>query len=129
MQTDTSRRALLGGVGLASVALLAPAIASAVASTPAGSSPFRAALDGSDAARDRFNSLPVDLEIADEAQFARETDLMITAARRADAAMPTNWQEYTRLIGHMTDDGHSSIDDDNATRLLSHARRLSAREA
>jgi hypothetical protein len=50
------------------------------------------------------------------------------STRAADRAIPTNWQEYTRLIEHMTDGGLSAIDDDNATRLLDHARRLSKTE-
>lgn len=96
---------------------------------PPGSVAFRALLDHSDAVRDRFNNLPIDLEMTDEAQHQREMDALCEASRNADRAIPTNWQEYTRLIEHMTDNGHSQIDDDNANRLLAHARRLSKMEA
>jgi hypothetical protein len=122
MNTQTTRRALIGGSGLMSVALIAPALA-----IPAdhGSIAFRALLDASETARDHFNNLPVDYEFTDAAQHENEMIKLADATHNADRAIPTNWQEYTRLIEHMSDGGVSAIDDDNATRLLDHARRLS----
>lgn len=126
MTNQTTRRALIGGVGLAGVALIAPALA-----IPAnhGSIAFRALLDASDAARNRFNGLPEHLETTDAAQHEREMVSLADATRAADKAIPANWQEYTRLIEHMSDNGWSQIDDDNAARLVDHARRLSKLEA
>jgi hypothetical protein len=123
-----NRRHIIGGAAALPAIVIAscgatPAIASG------GSPTFRLLLDRADTARERFNNLPVDLEIADEARHEREMDLLIDTSRAADRAVPMNWQEYTRLIEHMTDDGLSSISDDNATRLLDHARRLAAKEA
>lgn len=125
MATQTTRRALIGGAGLASVALIAPALA-----IPAnhGSVAFRTLLEASDAARNRFNNLPNDLETTNPEQHEREMVGLADATRNADRAVPTNWHEYTRLIEHMSDNGWSQIDDDNATRLLDHARRLSKTE-
>ncbi len=126
MAHETTRRALIGGAGLAAAALAAPVIAAAA---PAhGSAAFRAALDANDAARKRFNNLP-DIEDTHPAQYRRETDAMLEASRQADRAVPTSWQEYARLLEHMTDNGLSAIDDDNGARLLDHARRLAKKGA
>lgn len=122
-----NRRHIIGGAAaLPIIAIATPAMAAGV---NLDSAAFRALLDVADAQRDRFNSLPHDLELTDEAQHTHELGLMLAASRAADRAIPTNWQEYTRLIEHMTDQGLSSIDDDNAERLLEHARRLNAKGA
>ncbi|KQM62697.1 hypothetical protein ASE75_13800 [Sphingomonas sp. Leaf17] len=127
MTTQTTRRGLIGGAGLAGVALFDPFSASAASTGPdAGSMAFRAALDANDAAKRRFNSLPADLETTDEEQFKREEDSMTAAVTHADAAVPTTWGEYTRLIEHMTDGGHFGIDGGNAKRLTEYAKRLLA---
>lgn len=126
MNTDTTRRALIGGAGLASVALITPATAVA---HHAGSAEFRAVMDANDDARHRFNDLPQDLEDTDDAAFQRETDRMIEASRAADRATPTNWREFTRLLNQMCDGGWSNIDGDNAERLLAHANRLLSKGA
>jgi hypothetical protein len=126
MNTQTTRRALLGGAGLAAAVAIVPAVAAV--SAPTGSAAFRAALDASAATARHFNSLPEDNEITNPVGHQREMDRLADSTRAADRAIPTNWQEYTRLIEHMTDGGLSAIDDDNATRLLDHARRLSKLE-
>lgn len=126
MATETTRRALFASAGLVSVALVAPVIAAAA--PVHGCAKFRAALDVSDRTRDRFNNLP-DIEDTNPAQYERETNALIETSRQADRAVPTSWQEFTRLLGHMTDNGTSAVDDDNAARLLNHARRLAKMEA
>ena len=127
MNTQTTRRALLGGAGLAAAVAIVPAVAAV--SAPTGSAAFRAALDASAATARHFNGLPEHLEVTNPAAFRLEMDRLADSTRAADKAIPTNWQEYTRLIEHMTDGGLSAIDDDNATLLLDHARRLSKLEA
>ena len=94
--------------------------------THLSSAAFGAAIGASVAANARFNSLAGDLETTDRTRHEAEMKLLGEATRRADKAEPTTWQEYTRLLEHMTDNGLSQIDDDNATRLLDHARRLAA---
>lgn len=122
MATTTSRRALLGAMATAPMALVVPA-----AAMSAGSAEFRSVLGANEAAVRRFNGLPVMLEAEDEAAYERETELMISACIQADKAVPTTWQEFARWVEHVSDEGESLIDDDNAARLLSHVRRL-ARE-
>jgi hypothetical protein len=122
MSTQTTRRALLGGAGLAAAVAIVPAVAAV--SAPTGSAAFRAALDASDAAARRFNTLPVNLETDDEAAHSREMDAMIAASRVADRATPTTWAEFVRLFDYQCDGGLSALDDDNAERLLAHAKRL-----
>jgi len=127
MATQTTRRALLGGAGLAAAVAIAPAVTAV--SAPTASAAFRAALDANAATTRRFNGLPEDLEVTNPAGFRLEMDRLAASTQAADKAIPTNWHEYTRLIEHMTDGGLSAIDDDNATRLLEHARRLAAKGA
>ena len=129
MKTEANRRAFIKTAGVAGVALITPAIASSATLTTGGSPSFRALLDNSDAIRNHFNRLPEDLEYADETRHEREMDRLADATRDADRAIPMNWREFTRLLEHMTDRGHCQIDDDNASRLLDHARRLVAKEA
>lgn len=123
MNPKTSRRALLGAMVAAPVVTATPAIA-----IVAADSEFQSALAANDAAVGRFNALPAMLEVENRAAYERETELMISACLRADKAVPTNWQEFARWVEHISDDGESVIDDDNAARLLAHVRRL-AREA
>lgn len=85
---------------------------------------FCALLDASDAASRRFNSLPSDLEEQDPVTFEREEQAVCAASHDADLAEPTTWAEFTRLLEHMSYCGASAIDDDNAARLLAHAKRL-----
>ncbi len=129
MTSETTRRAIFGGAGLAAVALAVPALASASSTTQIDSPAFKAALDAADAARNHFNATASDLEYRDPAAFECEMQNLCDATAAGDAAIPTNWQEFTRLLGHMSDEGQSTIDDDNAARLLGHARRLSGKEA
>lgn len=89
------------------------------------SAAFNAAIDAAVAASARFNALPENLEVDDRATHEAEMTILGNATQAADMAIPTTWQEYTRLIEHMTDNGLSTIDDDNGARLLAHARRLS----
>lgn len=91
--------------------------------TPAA---FAALLDAADAARTHFNSLPETLERDDPAAHVREMDCLVAASRAADRAEPTNWSEFVRLLENMTDNGHSVLDEDNAERVLLHARRLAS---
>lgn len=129
MTTETTRRAIFGGAGLAAVALAVPALASASSTPQVDSGAFKAALDAADAASSHFNATASDLEDRDPDGFECEMQNLCDATAAADAAIPTNWQEFTRLLGHMSDEGQSTIDDDNAARLLGHARRLSGKEA
>ncbi|KTW13559.1 hypothetical protein [Sphingomonas sanguinis] len=85
---------------------------------------FCALLDASDVASRRFNSLPSDLEEQDPVTFDQEEQAVCAASHDADLAEPTTWAEFTRLLEHMSYRGASAIDDDNANRLLLHARRL-----
>lgn len=85
---------------------------------------FCALLDASDAASRRFNSLPSDLEEQDPVTFEQEEQAVCSASHDADMAEPTTWAEFTRLLEHMSYGGASAIDDDNAARLLAHAKRL-----
>ncbi|MDQ1231697.1 hypothetical protein [Sphingomonas sp. SORGH_AS_0879] len=85
---------------------------------------FCALLDASDAASRRFNSLPSDLEEQDPITFEQEEQAVCAASHDADMAEPTTWAEFTRLLEHMSYCGASAIDDDNANRLMRHARRL-----
>jgi len=87
---------------------------------------FCALLDASDAASRRFNSLPSDLEAQDPTTFEQEEQAVCAASHGADLAEPTTWAEFTRLLEHMSYCGASAIDDDNANRLMLHARRLLA---
>lgn len=119
MNPTTSRRALLEAMIAAPVVIATPAIAMV-----ATGSEFQSALAANDAAVARFNALPVMLEVEDEAAYERETELMISACLRADKAVPTNWQEFARWVEHISDGGESVIDDDNASRLVAHVRRL-----
>ncbi len=127
MEMQTTRRALLGGAGLAAAVAIVPAVAAI--SAPTSSATFRAALDASDAAARRFNTLPVNLETEDEVAYTRETEAMIAASRVADRATPTTWAEFVRLFDHQCDGGLSALDDDNAERLLAHAKRLVSKGA
>lgn len=124
--TDTTRRALIGGAGLASLALVAPPLA---IGHQTGSADFRSLMDANLAARQRFNALPTDLEVADAAEFQRETDRMIEACLAADQATPANWREFTELLDHLCEGGWNNIDGGDAERLLSHANRLLGKEA
>lgn len=125
MTTETTRRAILGGTGLAAVALAVPALATASSVSQSDSPAFKAALDSADAARDHFNAAASDLEDSDSDGFECLMQDLCDATAAGDAATPTNWQEFTRLLAHMSEGGQSTIDDDNAARLLGHARRLS----
>jgi hypothetical protein len=90
------------------------------------SAAFRDALDAADAVREHFNALPEDLENADPVRHEAEMVALGDATHNGDRAVPATWQEYARLIEHMSDGGLSAIDDDNGKLLLEHARRLSA---
>lgn len=126
MNTDTTRRALLGGAGLASVALIAPAIA--VAEHPAYNT-FSRTLAHADATREHFNHLPADLELTNEAEYERQSETMLAASRAADAATPSTWAEFARWVEHATDQGRSNLTAINDDRMLAHVRRLSVKGA
>lgn len=81
-------------------------------------------LDAHDDAVHRFNALPDDTDGTPEYEQASQT--MCEASDRADKAVPTSWPEFARLLGHMACGGQTGIDEDNANRLLLHARRLLA---
>ncbi len=115
----TTRRALLGAMAAAPIAVATPAVGHA-----AGCPTFRAIMNAQDVARHRFNTLPAKLELEDEPAFLLEEDRMLEASRLADQATPTTWSELVRWVEHITHGGQSSIDDDLALRLLAHARRL-----
>ena len=90
--------------------------------TPCGE--FDRLLNASAAAARDFNSTASDLETRDPAGYQRELRKLVEASRGADAAIPTNWHEFARLLDHMCEGGESTIDDENAGRLLDHTRRL-----
>lgn len=89
---------------------------------------FAVAMAAHEAARDRFNGLPPNLEGDDPAAFEAETAKLFAALGAADHAAPGTWAEFVRLLDHMCDGGASNIDGDNAERLLIHARRILAAE-
>ena len=130
MATQTTRRALIGGAGLAGVALIAPALRAATApaflsATAGHRSPTKFAQlhARSNAARARFNSLPEDLEHTNPVLFAREEVLMHDATDAFDHAAPTNPSELViameNLIGGGSHSGRELI-----AELIGHARRL-----
>jgi len=130
MTTETTRRALIGGAGLAGVALMTPALKAATAPTYSAASttqlaPTEFALlhARSTAARARFDALPQDLEYTDPEQFSREETLMHEATDAFDCATPTNPSELViameNLIGGGSYSGRERI-----AELIGHARRL-----
>lgn len=91
---------------------------------PAPCGEFDRLLSASAAAAQHFDSTAPDLETRDPAGYQRELRKLVEASRGADAAIPTNWHEFARLLDHMCEGGESTIDDENAGRLLDHTRRL-----
>jgi hypothetical protein len=85
---------------------------------------FCALLDAHDHAVHRFNAVPDDGRVTPEYEEALQA--MGEALDRADKAVPTSWPEFARLLGHMACGGQTGIDEDNANRLMLHARRLLA---
>lgn len=85
---------------------------------------FCALLDAHDDAVHRFNAVPDDGRVTPEYEEALQA--MGEALNRADRAVPTSWPEFARLLGHMACGGQTGIDEDNANRLMLHARRLLA---
>jgi len=83
---------------------------------------FRALLDAHDDAVHRFNAVPDGGRVTPEYEEACQA--MGEALDRADRAVPTSWPEFARLLGHMACGGQTGIDEDNANRLMLHARRL-----
>ena len=83
---------------------------------------FCALLDAHDDAVHKFNALPDDADGTPEYEQASQT--MCEASDRADQAIPTSWPEFARLLSHMASSGQTGIDEDNANRLMLHARRL-----
>ncbi len=83
---------------------------------------FCALLDAHDDAVHRFNAVPDDGNVTPEYEAASQ--VMCEASDRADKAVPTSWPEFARLLGHMACGGQTGIDEDNANRLMLHARRL-----
>ena len=114
MTTDTTRRALLGGAG---VALAAPAVA---ALPSPGCSNFRAIMDANDEAIRRFNSLPENLESVDPDAFEREEKRMHLAHDATRDAVPTNWTEFFRLFDYRC----GELPSNTASELRGHALRL-----
>ncbi|WP_428968809.1 hypothetical protein ACQR50_14210 [Sphingomonas sp. Xoc002] len=85
---------------------------------------FCALLDAHDDAVHRFNSLP---DAADDTpEYEQASQAMCEASDLADKAEPTSWPEFARLLSHMASGGQTGIDEDNANRLMLHARRLLA---
>jgi len=122
----TTRRALIGGAGMIGVAIVGQIVVDASAtSAPAFGSPeFRATMKANKAAVDRFLGLPETFERDDPQGYQCEVERMCAASRAADHATPSTWAEFVELFGHQCDGGLSALDDDNATRLLAHAKRL-----
>lgn len=83
---------------------------------------FCALLDTHDEVVHRFNSLPDDAD--DTPEYEQASQAMCEASDRADQAVPTSWTEFARLLSHMASGGQTGIDEDNANRLMLHARRL-----
>ncbi|MGW8135554.1 hypothetical protein ACWGNZ_07935 [Sphingomonas zeae] len=83
---------------------------------------FCALLDAHDDAVHRFNSLPDDAD--DTPEYEQASQAMCHASDQADKAVPTSWLEFARLLSHMASGGQTGIDEDNANRLMLHARRL-----
>ncbi|MDP1026284.1 hypothetical protein Q5H91_03595 [Sphingomonas sp. KR1UV-12] len=122
-----NRRALIGGAGIAAVALATPLVAGAAPATPQPSR-FASLIRANEAAVHRFNTLPEYLETRDRAAFEAEEERMHEAYRLAAYASPTTWPEFACWIEHVSDGGHSAIDDEDVERLLAHTRRLAKLE-
>lgn len=125
----TRRAALTGAVAsVAAVSIAAAAVAVPFTSTAAAGAQFADLMKANREAVCRFNTLPMDLERRDPVSYQAELQLMLDASARVDRAAPTNWQEFTQLLEHMTDDGESVLSEDNTDRLLAAARRLAKQE-
>lgn len=123
MMPPTTRRALLGGAGLAGVALAMPAARAAAAPTE-----FARLHARSEAARHRFNTLPEDLEYSDPARWEHEAALMHEATDAFDKAAPNNLVELViameNRIGGGNYGGRKMCDE-----LVEHARRIAGGRA
>ena len=125
IQTDHTRRALFGFVGLAGVAVAMPAIVvGAVRQTPTEFANLHAL---SEAAKARFNALPEDLEYTDPARFAREEQAFHEASDALDYATPANMSELVIAMEHTIGDGSTGTRD-RRDRLIQHARDLAEKE-
>ncbi|WP_267434083.1 hypothetical protein [Sphingomonas sp. GM_Shp_1] len=85
---------------------------------------FCALLDAHDDAVHRFNAVPDDGRVTPE--YEQASQAMCETSDLADRAVPTSWPEFARLLGHMACGGQTGIDEDNANRLMLHARQLLA---
>ena len=125
MDTQTTRRALLGFAGLAGAIVAMPAIVvGAARKTPTGFAKLHAL---SEAAKARFNALPEDLEYTDPARFAREEDAFHAASDALNYAIPTNLSELVIAMEHTIGDGSTGTRD-RRDRLIQHARDLAEKE-
>lgn len=117
MQQETTRRALFGFVATAGVIAAIPAAVIA-SMKPAPTGVYAAYL----AADARFNALPRNLELDNEATFRSEEDAYHAAHDNLSRAIPTDWQEF--LIWYeATSDGS-----DQSKRALATMRTLVAQE-
>ena len=123
-QHETTRRALLGGAGLAVSAVAIGGAALAI--TPA-LTPFRLAEARYWAATKRFNSLPRGLEGDDPAAFAREEAAYLASVHEVDAAPVADWEEFAAQFDIAFDGGESLPNDALLEKLLADARRLAGR--
>lgn len=102
--TDPSRRALIGGAGVAAL-LVAGAAMAGVA--PASPSAFDKAEARYKAASDRFAALPDDMEVTSPAAYEREADSYVDAVRQMRTAPIGNWSEFGRAFAIATENGES----------------------
>jgi hypothetical protein len=130
MYTDTTRRALLGGAGLASVALIAPAAPAAMAPT-SNSAEWDAAKSivereaRRDAALDARHSVAcADGTITDalEQEWSDSTDILCTAQDALFATLAPNLLAVEWKLQMLAD--RDLIDDDLSAQLLADMRHL-----
>ncbi|MBB4155307.1 hypothetical protein GGQ80_003227 [Sphingomonas jinjuensis] len=123
---DPSRRALIGGVGVAAVLVASAATMPAI--TTLAPSAFDKAEAEYRAAIKRFNGLPHDYERTHPEAHEREMAAMIAATQRAETAPIANWQEFARSFALATDNGESEPGERATAHLFAALQRLAKQE-
>lgn len=118
--SSPTRRGLLGLAAGAAVLVTSPALAGS-------SSPFRRAVEASEAAERRFHCLPHSLEFSDPLLHAAEEGRMLTAYDAMLAAQPVTWAEFVEKLSRVSDEGQCGITEEVAGMLMHQARQLEQR--
>lgn len=124
---ETTRRALLGGAGLAAVAVAAGATPGCRAGQAATPTPFRIAEAREHAARRRFNNLPSGLERRDPAAYRRVEAAYLASVDAVDSAPVADWQEFADAFDFACDGGASLPTEALVYKLRADALRLAGR--